>query len=1177
MKKVFHLVFIVSLLFSSITYAQSPMMGWASWNANSTDINESLINQTANYMISLGLKNAGYNYVNIDDGYFGGRDINGNLECNSNFPNGMKTVADYIHTKGLKAGIYSDMGSNTCSNLYGNYGDNGKGVGLYGHENQDLNLFFNTWGYDYIKVDYCGGQQQGLDPKTTYTNVANIISGIEKTVGRNITYNVCRWTFPGTWVTTVADSWRMHGDITNTYSSIKSIIEDNLYLSPYASWGHYNDMDMLQLGRGMSNDEEKTHFGLWAIMDSPLMIGCNLNNVPASSLAIFKNNEVIAVNQDSLGLQGELIGRNDDCLIIAKSIEKRHGAIRAVALMNENSTAKTIRVNFKDLWIGSTASVRDLWSKKDLGTFNNYYEVSVPAHGTSMLRIAGDTVLDKTRYQGEYAFMNKYSTLTTGGAQFVRCLATASGGYKMTSLGKTVDNWAEYRDVYSTNGGKYSLQIYYYSDTNRSLYVYVNGHCYIINNMNSGGFDKRAIATLPVELKAGTNTIRFANPKSAAPDIDKFELVPDGGVAETDKFDIEYTDDTSNNMPQISTIDVSNEHWFFIMFSDAAGVIQDMGNNTDLMTKGLNASNTSQMWKIIVNNKSTNSYKYFIVNKNGRGITHVTSSQTSDGFYQATTDTSKWVSFNLVESSNSEFSPAFELDREGSNGRHVNQYGGAGYDHKISEWSANDHGNPLRFVPASSNNTAFSGSISMNIKGTTRSTLIYVPSNIGSNRPLLISLHGRWGSGNDMKNTAKFETIADTAHFIVAYPDGLPQAVLGGNTGWDAGGSTDNDIAFFKAIRDSMSSKYGIDKKRVYLTGFSLGGMETYHAANVAADEFAAFASCSGYPLNEYHRYYTGSRPVPFLHIHGKADDFVKYDSVSIVVDNWVARNGCNPIPAVTTKNGIYTRSGYAATDGGFDYLYYALDGVGHEYKITDQFNTSDEMWKFVSRYRLNDFCDRTLKWNPNIQMQPAGVIPAGWVASVDGVTTKSKTGLISGPRIMSFDPEGNFKSGFYFCSNESKGYIAYGSDIQHPLQLTAGTYCISFSTVGVKSSDINRNIIFTIIDRKTGKNIINDSIKIGTCLSGNAINQTSLSSYKITTSNYSEYLFKWTLEGKNTEAVVSGVSLNTSNFIVDNISSITNSKNAPMSSIYDIYGCKIKNMQSGKVYIVNGKKKIIY
>ena len=330
----------------------------------------------------------------------------------------------------------------------------------------------------------------------------------------------------------------------------------------------------------------------------------------------------------------------------------------------------------------------------------------------------------------------------------VNVIVNTAGGWWISEISgrKGVELFsAQYKYWYDVLMRKHGMKCLGWSVYPPSGTGYVNGHCYIINSMNSGGLDKRATVSLPVELKAGSNIIRFANPASAAPDIDKFELIPDGGTVEKDNFDIEYTEDTSSDMPQISTTDQTNEHWFYIMFSDASGVIQDMGNNTDLMTKGLNTGNTSQMWKLIINNKSTNSYKYFIVNKNGHGMTNVASTQTSDGIYQSTSDSSKWATFKIVSTTNSDFSPSFELERDGSNGRHVNQFGGAGYDHKISEWTANDHGDPLRFVPASSTNTVFSGSLSMKVNGVNRSTLIYVPSNIGNNRPLLISLHGRWG------------------------------------------------------------------------------------------------------------------------------------------------------------------------------------------------------------------------------------------------------------------------------------------------------------------------------------------------------------------------------------------------------------------------------------------------
>jgi poly(3-hydroxybutyrate) depolymerase len=471
--------------------------------------------------------------------------------------------------------------------------------------------------------------------------------------------------------------------------------------------------------------------------------------------------------------------------------------------------------------------------------------------------------------------------------------------------------------------------------------------------------------------------------------------------------------------------------------------------------------------------------------------------------------------------------------------------------------------------------TAYSGKMTLNVDGVTRSTLIYVPANLDSNRPLLLSLHGRWGSGNDMKNTARFETIADTAKFIVAYPDGLPQPVLGGNTGWDAGGETDNDIALFRAIRDTLSILYNIDKNRVYLTGFSLGGMETYHASNVAADDFAAFASCSGYPLNEYHRYYTGARPVPFLHIHGKADDFVKYDSVAIVVDNMVARGGCNPIPAVTTKSGVYTCSDYAAGNGGFEYLYYALDGVGHEYRVSDAFNTSLVMWNFVKRFKLDDVCDRTMKWNPNLPIQSVGSIPDGWMANVDGIVIKAQTGAASGPRIIQLADGSDFTRGFYFCSTQTKGYLFYGSDVQRPLQLTTGIYKVSFKTIGVKLSDKNQKIFFQILNRKTNKEVLHDSIAISSCLDANTALNSSINSYTFATSAYGEYVLRWSVTGVNTEAVMSDVSLHSTDHVIDNVNSVSAAGMIKDKKRYDLGGCRVSSTIPGHVYIVNGKKKI--
>lgn len=246
--------------------------------------------------------------------------------------------------------------------------------------------------------------------------------------------------------------------------------------------------------------------------------------------------------------------------------------------------------------------------------------------------------------------------------------------------------------------------------------------------------------------------------------------------------------------------------------------------------------------------------------------------------------------------------------------------------------------------------------ISLEVNGTTRNCPVYVPQNLEKNRPLLIALHGRWGNGMAMVECSHFEVLADTARFIVACPDGLVRPELGGgnNTGWDAGGKTDDDIDFFKKIIDYMSKHYDIDRKRVYLCGFSLGGMMTYHCINEASDIFAAFASASGYRLNEYKPTYSCKRKVPIMHLHGKNDGFVAYGNLQPLVDNWVNSIGANPVPIVEEKPGVYTRRHYLPLECGYEFDFYSLDGYGHEYKNTADFNESNVIWNFLRRYTLD-------------------------------------------------------------------------------------------------------------------------------------------------------------------------------------------------------------------------------
>ncbi|MFS4417457.1 glycoside hydrolase family 27 protein [Maribacter sp. 2307ULW6-5] len=363
-------------------------MGWASWNNYRININEDIIKAQADALVSLGLNDVGYAYINTDDGFFGGRDSLGNLLVHpERFPNGMKSLAAYIHDKGLKAGIYSDAGANTCASFW-DRDTIGSGMGLYGHERRDLSLFLKEWNYDFIKVDWCGGEWLGLDEEMRYTQIGEII----KDLAPNTVYNVCRWKFPGKWVTQMADSWRISGDIENSFGSILAILDLNADLWPHASRGHYNDMDMLQVGRGMSYEEDKAHFSMWSIMHSPLLLGNDLTTISKETLEIVTNEDIIALNQHPFVYQARRLVDQGDLEVWARPLYHTMSGTVAVALLNRSKKAQPISMALSDVGLEATAgyTIRDLWSKE---AFPRSREAGitreVPAHGVVVLRIEG--------------------------------------------------------------------------------------------------------------------------------------------------------------------------------------------------------------------------------------------------------------------------------------------------------------------------------------------------------------------------------------------------------------------------------------------------------------------------------------------------------------------------------------------------------------------------------------------------------------------------------------------------------------------------------------------------------------------------------------------------------------------------------------------------------------------
>lgn len=354
--------------------ALRPPMGWNSWNNFGCNINESLIRATADAMATNGMKAAGYQFINMDDCWEVSRDPTGVIVPDpARFPSGIKALADYVHSKGLKLGLYSDHGVQTC----------GGRPGGYGYEYLDANTY-GAWGVDYLKYDNCN-LPSGDVPQTDYFHMSDALMRS----GRPITFSICAWTFDS-WDPDLGNLWRTTGDISDSYSSMISKLAPNSESAYVAAPGRWNDPDMLEVGRGgMSTTEDQSHFTLWCMMAAPLIAGNDLTTMSAQTLAILTNPEVIAVDQDPAGEQGIQVTGSDTNQIWCKPLGFDFST-KAVALFNNNSNAANITCYWTNLGLqAGSATVRDLWAHTDLGTFTNSFTTNVPPHGTVLLKVAG--------------------------------------------------------------------------------------------------------------------------------------------------------------------------------------------------------------------------------------------------------------------------------------------------------------------------------------------------------------------------------------------------------------------------------------------------------------------------------------------------------------------------------------------------------------------------------------------------------------------------------------------------------------------------------------------------------------------------------------------------------------------------------------------------------------------
>ncbi|NEB05085.1 ricin-type beta-trefoil lectin domain protein [Streptomyces sp. SID13726] len=477
-----------------------PPMGWASWNSFASSIDSDVIEQQTDALVSSGMAAAGYRYVNLDDGWWqGDRNADGTIAVDADlWPGGMKAVADRIHSKGLKAGIYTDAGKNGCGYYYPTTRPAAPNTGMEGHYQQDLQTF-QEWGFDYVKIDWCGGRVEGLDQQTTYREIAAANTAATAVTGHDLVLSFCEWGsgLPWNWATGYGDLWRTSTDVIlwgQTPTTAMMLTNFDRGLHPAAQHtGYYNDPDMLMTGMsGLTTAQNRLHMGLWAISGAPLLAGNNLATMTTATRDVLTNPEMIAVDQDPRGLQGVKVAEDTRNLQVYGKVLSGTGK-RAVLLLNRTSAAASMTVRWADLGLTTAgASVRNVWTRADAGSFGTGYTTTVPAGDAVLLTVSGTEATGTT-----------YEDTTTATTPAFSGVTASAAGTKLV-------------DISYANGGT----------TARKATVQVNGqYASVVAFPPTGSATTYRTVSVLAHLAKGTNTVRFAAVSgSTAPDVDAIRV-----------------------------------------------------------------------------------------------------------------------------------------------------------------------------------------------------------------------------------------------------------------------------------------------------------------------------------------------------------------------------------------------------------------------------------------------------------------------------------------------------------------------------------------------------------------------------------------------------------------------------------------------------------------------------
>jgi alpha-galactosidase len=355
--------------------APTPPMGWNSWNRFGTKIDERLVLESAEALVETGMRDAGYRYVVIDDGWMAPeRDRNGDLVADpAKFPGGIARLADRIHELGLRFGIYTDAGTKTCQGL----------PASLGYEFRDTRRFAQ-WGVDYVKVDWC--HTDGLGPRACYAKWAMAIHAAR----RPIVLSICEWgrARPWEWAGTLGHLWRTCWDIQPEWSSVTTILDRQADLHEYSGPDHWNDPDMLEVGNGLTSSEDRAHFALWAMLAAPLMAGNDLRQMSGDIRAILTAPEIVAIDQDARGMQARRVRSDGEIDVWVRGLAGARTF--AIGLLNRASQDRELRFGLDELGFAATevVRVRDLWRRSDVGQLRGEIVMTVPSHGAAVLRVS---------------------------------------------------------------------------------------------------------------------------------------------------------------------------------------------------------------------------------------------------------------------------------------------------------------------------------------------------------------------------------------------------------------------------------------------------------------------------------------------------------------------------------------------------------------------------------------------------------------------------------------------------------------------------------------------------------------------------------------------------------------------------------------------------------------------